>query len=121
MDLHQTKQIIYHSKGIDESYPKLYFLLNLCYCVKSYGHFCQILAFFMMLAHQIWSCHMAQDANFENLLFCSNFVFNIRKSHKFLVEKLSTSEVISQKPHKGRKTPHHMWDVQYSVFTNNNK
>ena len=66
-----------------------------------------------MLAHQIWSCHMAQDANFENSLLCSNFVFNIRKSHKFLVEKLTTSEVISRKPHRGRKTPHHTWDVQY--------
>ena len=32
-------------------------------------------------------------------LFCPNFIFNIRKVTKFLVEKLSTSEVISQKPH----------------------
>ena len=45
-NLHETKQIIYHSKGIDESYPKMYFLLNLSHYVKSYGHFCQILAFF---------------------------------------------------------------------------
>ena len=28
-DLRKTKQIIYHSKGIGESYPKIYFLLNL--------------------------------------------------------------------------------------------
>ena len=27
------------------------------------------------------------------------------KAAKFLVEKLSTSEVISQKPHRGWKTP----------------
>ena len=45
-DLRETKQIIYHSKSIDESYPKMYFLLNLSHYVKSYGHFCQILAFF---------------------------------------------------------------------------
>ena len=45
-DLRETRQIIYHSKGIDKSYPKLYFLLNLSHCVKSYGHFCQILVLF---------------------------------------------------------------------------
>ena len=45
-DLLETRQIIYHSKGIDESYPKMYFLFNLSHYVKSYGHFCQILAFF---------------------------------------------------------------------------
>ena len=44
-DLRETKQIIYQSKGIDESYPKMYFLLNLSHYVKSCGHFCQILAF----------------------------------------------------------------------------
>ena len=45
-DLRETKQIIYHSKGIGESYPKTYLLLNLSHYVKSYGEFCQILAFF---------------------------------------------------------------------------
>ena len=45
-DLRETKQIIYHSKGIDKSYLKMYFLFNLSHYVKSYGHFCQILAFF---------------------------------------------------------------------------
>ena len=56
MDLSETKQIIYHLNGIDENNPKmyflLYFLLNLSHYVKSYGHFCQILAFVMMPAHQ---------------------------------------------------------------------
>ena len=41
-DLHETKQIIYQMKGIDESYPKMYFLLNLTNYVKSCGHFCEI-------------------------------------------------------------------------------
>ena len=54
----------------------------LSHCVKSYGHFCPILAFFTMPAHQIWSCHVTQDANFEKFLFCPNSTFNIRKSHK---------------------------------------
>ena len=34
-DLRETKQIFYQSKGIDESYPKMYFLLNLSRYVKS--------------------------------------------------------------------------------------
>ena len=65
----------------------MYFLLNLSHCVKGYGHFCQILAFFMMLAYQIWSCHVIQDADFENVLFCPNSIFNVRKSHKISSEK----------------------------------
>ena len=40
-DLGRTKQNIYHWKGFDESYSKMYFLLNLGYCVESYGHLCQ--------------------------------------------------------------------------------
>ena len=45
-DLLETKQIIYQSKSIDVSYPKMYFLLDLSHYSKSCGHFCQILAFF---------------------------------------------------------------------------
>ena len=81
-DLRETKQIISHSKGIDESYPKMYFLLNLSNHVKSYGHLCQILAFFMMPTLQIWPCHVIQEANFEKNLFFPNSAFNIRKSCK---------------------------------------
>ena len=36
----------------------------------------------MMPAHQIWSCHVTQEANLENVLFCPNSTFNIGKSHK---------------------------------------
>ena len=32
--------------------------------------------FLTIPAHQIWSCHVTQDANFENLLFCPNSTFN---------------------------------------------
>ena len=38
--------------------------------------------FFTIAAHQIWSCYLTQEANFENFLFCPNSTFNIRKSHK---------------------------------------
>ena len=40
------------------------------------------LGLFYSPAHQIWSCHVTQEANFENFLFCPNSTFNIRKSHK---------------------------------------
>ena len=50
-DLRGTKQIIYHSNGLDKSCSKTYLLLNLSHCVKSYGHLCQILAFFTMPTH----------------------------------------------------------------------
>ena len=75
----------------------MYFLLNLSHYVKSYEHLCQILVFFTMPALQIWPCQVTQGANFEKKIFFPNSAFNIRKSYKFLVEKLSTSKVISQK------------------------
>ena len=63
--------------------------------------------FFKMPAHQIWSCHVTQEANFENFLFLLILHLILGKVIKFSVEKLSTSEVISQKPHGegGWKTP----------------
>ena len=69
------------------------------------GIFCQILTLFMTPTHQIWSSHVTQDANFENVLLCPNSTFNIRKSHKISSGKLSTSEVISRKHHGGGKHP----------------
>ena len=69
VDLLETKQIIYHSKCIDESYQKMYFLLNLSHYVKSYGGLCQILAFFMMPAPLIWPCHVTQEANLKKIVF----------------------------------------------------
>ena len=40
-DVRETSQIIYHSKGLDESYPKMQVLANF---VKRYGHLSEILA-----------------------------------------------------------------------------
>ena len=80
----------------------MYFLLNLSHYVKRYGHFCQILAFLTMPTHQIWSCHVTHEANFEIFLFCPNSTFNIRKFTTFLLEKLSISEVISPENLTGR-------------------
>ena len=78
----------------------MYFLLNLSHYVKSFGHLSQILAFFMMPALQIWPCHVTQEANFEKKIFLILHLI-LGKAATFLVEKLSTSEVIRQKPHGG--------------------
>ena len=43
-DVRETNQIIYHSKGLNESYSKMYVLSNLSNFVKSYGHLSEILA-----------------------------------------------------------------------------
>ena len=85
----------------------MYLLLNLSHYVKSYGHLCQIWAFFSMPALQIWPCHVTQEANFGKNYFFLILHLILGKAAKFLVENLSTSEVISQKPHGGGgwKTP----------------
>ena len=76
-----------HSKAIDESYPNMYFLLNLSHYVKSYGHLCQFLAFLTMPALQIWPFHVTQEANFSKILFFPNSAFNIRKNYKIYSRK----------------------------------
>ena len=45
VDNWEISQIIYHSKGFDESYPKMQVLSNLSNFVKSYGYLSEILAF----------------------------------------------------------------------------
>ena len=64
----------------------MYFFLNLNHYVKSYQHFCQILAFFAMPAHQIWSCHVTEEANFEHFYFVLILHLILGKVTKFLVE-----------------------------------
>ena len=41
----ETSQIIHHSKGLDESFSKMYVLSNWSNFVNSYGHLSEILAF----------------------------------------------------------------------------
>ena len=100
-DLREIKQLIYHSEGIHKSFTKMYFLLNLSHCLKRCGHFCQILFFFTMPAHQIWSCHVTRDAEFEIFYFVLILYLTLRKVTKLLVEKLFASEVISRKTSGG--------------------
>ena len=45
MDVRETSQIIFHSKGLHESYPKMQVVSNLSNFVKSYGYLSDILAF----------------------------------------------------------------------------
>ena len=46
-DVRETSKILYHSKGLEESYSKMYVLSNLSNFVKSYGHLREILAFLL--------------------------------------------------------------------------
>ena len=102
----KPNNIIYHSKGIDKSYPKMYvyFSLNLSHCVKSYGYFCQIWSCHMTqdADFEIWSCHMTQYADFENFLICPNSIFSIRKSHKISGEKALYFRSYQPKTSRGR-------------------
>ena len=53
MDLRETSRVIHNSKGLDKSYPKMYFLSNLINPLKRHGHLSEILAHFTMITHQI--------------------------------------------------------------------
>ena len=55
---------------------------------------------FTMPTPQIWPSHVTQEANFEKFYFFLILHLILGKAAKFLVEKLSSSEVISQKPHR---------------------
>ena len=85
----------------------MYFLLNLSHYIKSYGHLCQSLAIF----YDARSPNMAMSRNprikFRNkkLFFFLIPHLILGKAAIFLVEKFSTSEVISQNPHGEWKTP----------------
>ena len=46
------------------------------------GIFVKFWPFLSGPAHQIWSRHVTQEANFQIFLFCPYSTFNIRKSHE---------------------------------------
>ena len=96
----------------------MYFFIEFKPLCQMLWAFLSNFGFIMMSAHQIWSCYVTQEANCENFFFCPYSTFNIRKVTKFLAKKLSTSEVISQKPHGGGGggyTP--FSDLELSNFT----
>ena len=65
---------------------------------KVMGIFVKFWHSFKMPAHQIWSCHVTQDVNFEKFYLVLILHLILGKVTKFVVENLSTSEVVSQKP-----------------------
>ena len=66
---------------------------------KVLGIFVKILVFFTMPTHQIWSCHLAQEANFDFFLFFPNSTYNIKKSHKISNGKALYLKSCQQKTH----------------------
>ena len=66
---------------------------------KVMGIYVKFWHFFTMPALQIWPSHVTQEANLEKKYFFLILHLILGKAAKFLVEKLSTSDVISQKPH----------------------
>ena len=69
---------------------------------KNLRAFLSNFGFFTMPAHQIWSCHVTQEANFEKFLLCPNFTFNIRKSHKISSGKALYFRSYQPKTSRGR-------------------
>ena len=65
-------------------------VLFIDYCVKSYGHFCQILALFTMSVHQIW--FKMQISKIFYFVVILNLISG--KVTKFLVEKHSTKDLM---------------------------
>ena len=92
------KQIIYHSKGIDESYPKMCFLLNLSYYVKSFGYFCQNFGIFYNAHSPNMVMSRGPRSKFRKFFYFFLILHLIlRKVTKFLMGKLCTSKVVSRK------------------------
>ena len=83
----------------------MHFSLNLSHYVKNCGHFCQILAFFIMPAHQILSYHVTKKQISHFFYFVLILHLILGKITKLLVEKLYISEVSSQKPQGSWKYP----------------
>ena len=68
---------------------------------------CQMLVCFTITTQQIWSFQPTQVASFENVLFCPNSTFNIRKSHKISSgNKCSLLQKLSAKTSRGVETTH---------------
>ena len=79
----------------------------LSHYVKSCGHFCQILAFFYDARSPNMVISRDPRSKFRKIFYFVLILHLISgKVTKFLVEKLSTSEGISQKPHRRRGGKH---------------
>ena len=79
--------------------------------MKSYEDFCQILAFFndARLPNMVMS--RDPEANFKNVLICSNSTFNIRKSHK-----ISGGKALCLRSYQGGKQPPVLLELKLDEF-----
>ena len=84
-------------KGI-ESYPKMYFLLNLSQYVKLWAFMSNFGIFYDARSPNMAMSHYPRS-KFRKKLFFLILHLILGKVTKFLAEKFSASEVISQKPH----------------------
>ena len=53
LDLREAKQVICQPKGVEKTYPKIYFLLNMRNCIKTFGYLSKVLAHITMTTYQI--------------------------------------------------------------------
>ena len=90
---------IYRSKGFDESYSKMYLLLNLSNCVKSYGHLCQI------YHEQSPNMVTSRDPGFKFRIFyfLPNSILNFRKVTKFGGNWLKNKKLQAKNKTRGGK------------------
>ena len=96
----ETNQIVYHSKGIDESYKKCNFYwiwATMSKVMGIYVKFCHLLQCPLPKYGRVtWPKKQIS----KKIYFFLIVHLILGKVTKYLVEKLSTSEVISQKPHR---------------------
>ena len=60
---------------------------------------------FTMTTHQIWSCHVALAANFENCYLSPNSMLSFRKSYQIWEKLAQEQRVTSKKQNSGWKPP----------------
>ena len=93
-DLRETKQNIYRLKGqCLWELSKMCFLLNLGYCVKRYGHFGEIMALLFCPLTKYGHVPWPKMQILKIFIFVLILHLILGKVTKFLVERLSTSEI----------------------------
>ena len=80
--LRETKQIIYHSKGIVESYPNVLFIEFEPLCQKLWAFMSNFGIFYDARSPNMAMSRDPRSKFFEKILFFPNSAFNIRKSYK---------------------------------------
>ena len=87
VDLRETKQIIYHSKGIDESYPKCTFYWIWVTMSKVMGIYVKFWHFLRCPLSKYGHVTWPKKQILKKFLFFPNSAFNIKKSFKISSRK----------------------------------